>query len=276
MKVREARRAVVGLIAIAGLFCAAVSMPAQQAVTETRDSSQPQDAEFAKLVAEWTTAPSYLSPLVDHLPKVKGIPSPKDVLGHHIGAPATLTYYADILKYYRALAAATPRVKLETIGKSDEDRGLVVGWVSSDENMRNLQRNRDNLAKIADPRGLSSEQVKQLIATTRPHYHLMGGLHSGETGPTEMLVELVYRLATESSPLIKQIRDNGIVSVAVVADADGRDRNVDWFYRGLETAAPRPSAPSTPAANPTQGGDAGAIGAAGPAAAGAAGAGPGA
>ena len=67
---------------------------------------------------EWTTQPYFISPLVDHLPMVKGIPTPKDVLGYHIGAPAKLTYYADILKYYRALAAATPRVKIETIGKS--------------------------------------------------------------------------------------------------------------------------------------------------------------
>src|SRR6185503_15484174 len=105
-----------------------------------------------------------------------------------------------------------------TIGKSDEDRELVVVWVSSDENIRTLQRNRDNLGKIADPRGLSAEQITQLIATTKPHYHLMGGLHSGETGPSEMLMELVYRLATETSPLIQQIRNNVIVSVTPVAD----------------------------------------------------------
>jgi hypothetical protein len=252
MNPKQARRAVSGLLVMASVFCVAISIPAQQMVTETRDSSQPQDEEFARLAGEWTTAPYYLSPLVDHLPKVQGIPSPKDVLGHHIGAPATLTYYADILKYYRALAAATPRVKVETIGKSDEDRELVVVWVSSDENMRTLQRNRDNLAKIADPRGLSSEQIKQLIATTRPHYHLVGGLHSGETGPSEMLMELVYRLATETSPLINQIRDNVIVSVTPVADADGRDRNVDWFYRGLETAAQPAS--STPASSAGGGG----------------------
>jgi len=257
MKVQDARRAVSGLLVMAGVLCLAISMPAQQMVTDTRDSSQQQDEEFAKLVAEWTTAPYYLSPLVDHLPKVNGIPSPKDVLGHHIGAPATLTYYADILKYYRALAAATPRVKVETIGKSDEDRELVVVWVSSDENMRTLQRNRDNLAKIADPRGLSPDQIKQLIAATKPHYHLMGGLHSGETGPSEMLMELVYRLATETSPLISQIRDNVIVSVTPVADADGRDRNVDWFYRGLETAAAAPAGAGTGAATPGGGGGGG-------------------
>jgi hypothetical protein len=259
MKVEQAHRwRWSGLAASAALLAAAISMPAQQMVTETRDPAQPQDEEFARLVAAWTTAPSYSSPLVDHLPKVKGIPSPKDVLGHHIGAPATLTYYADILKYYRALAAATPRVRVETIGRSDEDRELVVVWVSSDDNIRNLQKNRDNLAKIADPRGLSAEQIKQLIATTRPHYHLMGGLHSGETGPSEMLMELVYRLATETSPLIKQIRDNVIVSVTPVADADGRDRNVDWFNRGLETAAQAaPVAPAAPATGGATGGGGG-------------------
>src|SRR6476620_3132131 len=254
------------------LLVAAASLPAQQMVTETRDPAQVQDADFEKSVKAWTTQPYFISPLVDHLPVVKGIPSPKDVLGYHIGAPYKLTYYADILKYYRALAAATPRVKVETIGKSDEDRELVVVWVSSDDNMRGLQHNRDSLAKIADPRGLSPEQIKQLIATTRPHYHLMGGLHSGETGPSEMLMELVYRLATETSPLIKQIRDNVIVSVTPVADADGRDRNVDWFYRGLETSAQQATAPAAPATPVTPAaGEAGTapVAAAGPAAGGA-------
>src|SRR3954470_22473309 len=241
MRAGEAWRATFGLMVTGSLFCAAVSIPAQQMVTETRDSSQPQDAEFAKLVAEWTTAPSYLSPLVDHLPKANGVPSPKDVLGHHIGQPATLTYYADILRFYRALAAATPRVTVETIGKSDEDRELVVVWVSSDENINRLQQNRDNLAKLADPRGLTPDQVRTLIATTKPNYHLMGGLHSGETGPSEMLMELVYRLATETSPLVKQIRDNVIVSVTPAAEPDGRDRTIDWFYQNLSAT------PATPA-----------------------------
>src|SRR3954464_10327242 len=241
-------------LAAAALLCAVVSLPAQQMVTETRDPAQQQDADFAKSVKEWTTQPYFISPLVDHLPVVKGIPSPKEILGYHIGAPYKLTYYADILKYYRALAAATPRVRVETIGKSDEGRELVVVWVSSDDNMRNLQKNRDNLAKIADPRGVPPEQIKQLIATTKPHYHFMGGLHSGETGPSEMLMELCYRIATETSPLIKQIRDNVIVSITPVADPDGRDRNVDWFYSELDRqrasgASSAPAEASTATAN---------------------------
>jgi hypothetical protein len=245
------------------LLVAAASLPAQQMVTETFDPAQPQDADFAKSVKEWTTQPYFISPLVDHLPVVKGIPTPKAVLGYHIGAPYKLTYYADILKYYRALAAATPRVKIETIGKSDEGRELVVVWVSSDDNIKNVQKNRDNLAKIADPRGLSPDQIKQLIATTKPHYHFMGGLHSGETGPSEMLMELCYRIATETSPLIKQIRDNVIVSITPVADPDGRDRNVDWFYKGLDEQRAVGASGATGAQGATGAGAPGAAGAAG-------------
>ena len=84
-----------------------------------------------------------------------------DAEGHPrplLGAPQKLTYYADILKYYRALAAATPRVKVETIGRSDEGRELVVVWVCSEQNMKALQANRDRLAKLADPRGLSDAE----------------------------------------------------------------------------------------------------------------------
>ena len=227
------RRAALALIVSAAF----VAPPgnAQQLTTETRDRTQKQDPTFERDYKAWTINPTHGSPLVDHLPLVPGIPTPREVLGYHIGAPKKLTYYADLLKFYRALEKALPnRVKVETIGKSDENRELVVVWVSSDANMKALKQNRDNLAKIADPRGLTDTQVQGLIAGTKPHYHLMGGLHSGETGPSEMLMELVYRLATETSPIISKIRDNMYVSVTPVADADGRDRNVDWFYYGLD------------------------------------------
>jgi hypothetical protein len=184
---------------------------------------------------------------VDHLPKVAGVPSPKDILGHHIGAPQKLTYYADILKYYRALAAASPRVKIVTIGKSNEGRDLVVVFVGADESIKNLEAYRGYLAQLADPRKISDTQAKEIIAKAKPLYHLSGGLHSGEVGPSEMLMELTYRLATEDSPLVKQIRDNVIVSVTPVADPDGRDRNVDWYYKyGIHDTDGHPTGAGVP------------------------------
>src|SRR6266850_2825241 len=221
----------------ATLFVMAVALGAGVTAQSTgkkavgASASVSDDAEFARLVKGWTTRPEFISPLVDHLPKVAGVPSPKDVLGHHIGEPKKLTYYADILKYYRALAAATPRVKVTSIGKSNEGRDLVVVFVGGDESIRNLESYRKYLAQLADPRKITAARAAEIVAKAKPIYHLSGGLHSGEVGPSEMLMELAYRVATEDSPLVKQIRDNVIVSITPVADPDGRDRNVDWYYK---------------------------------------------
>ena len=127
------------------------------------------------LVKEWTTRPEFISPLVDHLPKVAGIPSPKDVLGHHIGEPKRLTYYADILKLLpRARRPPTPRVKIVPIGTSNEGRDLVVVFVGSDESIQNLEQYRTYLGQLCrsahDHAGAGRADV---IAKAKPIYHLM-------------------------------------------------------------------------------------------------------
>src|SRR4051794_16285490 len=174
---------------------------------------QDMDEDFAKSVKEWTTRPEFISPLVDHLPKPRAVPSSKSVLGYHIGTPKKLTYYEDILRYYRSLASKSPRVKVIEIGKTDEGRECVVVFIGSEETIRNLATYKSYLAQLADPRSINDAQAAEIVAKAKPIYHLMGGLHSGETGPPEMLMELVYRLVTEDSSLIKGIRDHLIVSI---------------------------------------------------------------
>ena len=189
------------------------------------------DADFAAFVKKATTKPEFLSPLVDHLPKKAGVPTPKDVLGYHIGTEKKLTYVADQQRYFRALEKALPgRVKTEVIGKTEEGRDVMVVYVTSEANLKNLEANAQNTRKLADPRGLTDAQVQQLIATTKPHYHISAGLHSAETNPPEAVIELAYRLAVSEEPYIKQIRDNVIVSITGATDVDGRDRYVDWYY----------------------------------------------
>ncbi|NDB75488.1 MAG: hypothetical protein EB141_07575 [Verrucomicrobia bacterium] len=189
------------------------------------------DADFAAFVKKATTKPEFLSPLVDHLPKRAGVPSPKDVLGYHIGTEKKLTYVADQQRYFAALEKALPgRVKTEIIGKTEEGRDVMVLYVTSEANLKNLEVQRLNTRKLADPRGLTDAQIQQLITTTKPHYHVSAGLHSQETNPVEAVTELAYRLAVSEEPYIKQIRDNVIVSITGATDVDGRDRYVDWYY----------------------------------------------
>jgi len=212
-------------------------------------AQQAMDPVFAEHQKAWTTKPEFSSPLVDHLPAARagGAPTPRDVIGHDVGAPRVLDHYADLLKYYRALAAKSPRVKIVETGQTEEGRPTVVVLISSDANMANLEANRANLARLADPRGLSEADAQALIDRTRPMYVALGGLHSAETGPPEMLMELAYRLVTEDSPLIRQIRDNVIVGINPASDPDGRDRYVDWWYRNkiddTDDLNPVPGAP---------------------------------
>ena len=195
--------------------------------------AQTMDPTFAQHVKEWTTKPEFLSPLVDHLPAATTVPSPRDVLGHDIGEPRKLDYYEDLLKYYRALAAKSPRVRIIDTGKTEEGRPTVVVLISSETNISQLDTNRQNLARLADPRGLTDAQAHEIIAQTKPMYLALGGLHSAETGPPEMLAELAYRLITEDSDLVRKVRDNVIVGINPASDPDGRDRYTDWYYRNM-------------------------------------------
>ena len=214
-------------------FIVASCIAAASTASSLAQSPQTLDPDFADRVQEWTTRPEFLSPLVDHLPLSDRVPSPYEVLGHHIGAPRELTYYSDILRYYRTLADASPRVSVISVGRTDEARELVVVAIGSEESIRNLEQHRAALGLLADPRGLTAAEADQVIQQAKPIYHFMAGLHSGETGPPEMLMELAYRLAVEEGPLFERIRENLIVTMTPTAEPDGRDRYLDWYYRYL-------------------------------------------
>ena len=159
------------------------------------------------------------------------MPTPKDILGYSVGAPNKLTYTADQQRYFRTLEKSLPgRVKTMVAGKTEEGREILIAFISSEENLKNLEVNRQNLKKLADPRGLSETDIQKLIASTKPHYHVSAGLHSAETSPPESILELGYRLAVSEEPYIRQIRDNVVVSITPSTDLDGRDRAVDWYY----------------------------------------------
>ena len=227
-----------------GIRLAVIVALASTAIAQPKE--QQQDDEFAKVVKEWTTMPEFLSPLVDHLPKTAGVPSPKDVLGYYPGAPKKLTRVADLNRYYRALAGASKRVKVLPAGVTDEGRECLVAVISDEDTIANLDTYKGYLARLADPRGLSDAEARSIVAQAKPIYWFTGGLHSAETGPPEMLMELAYRLAVDESPLYQGIRRNVIVMMTNAAEPDGRDRYVDWYYRhklGEETEADRVTGP---------------------------------
>lgn len=201
------------------------------AAQETADTPEP---GYREAVAAATTEPRFLSSWVADLPDHPRVPSPRDHLGHIAGAPGELSRTAKIYAYYRALAAATDRVKVDVIGKTEEGRDILLVFVGDAAALRDLDRYRADSAALADPRRTDEAAMEKIVAATKPFYMLHGGLHSTETGSPEMLMELAYRLAVSDAPHIRQIRDRLIVLINPVAEPDGRDRAVDWYYRHLK------------------------------------------
>jgi hypothetical protein len=198
------------------------------------DTPEPGSAEA---IATATTETRFGSPWVFYVPESPGIPSPTQHLGHIIGAPGELSNTKQIYSYYRSLAAATPRVRVEVIGKSEEGRDILLVFVGDEKQLAQLDRYREVMAELADPRRCDARRADELIASIQPFYMLHGGLHSSETGSPEMLMELAHRLAVSNAPYIREIRDHLIVLINPVAEPDGRDRMVEWFYRYLKGQA---------------------------------------
>ena len=210
---------------------------------EPQKTAAPQkiDQEYTAKIKEYTQDARISTELVDHLPASATVPTPLKVLGRIPGTPDELTYYKDIKRYMEALAAAAPaRVKLFTIGKSEEGRDMIVVAIADEATIKSLEKYKQILAQLTDPRKLTEAQAKALIATGKPIYWATGNLHSGETGSAEMQMELAYRLAVEETPFIQNIRNNSIVFITPVVEVDGREKVVDNFYYRKKTQKAMP------------------------------------
>ncbi len=249
--------AVLPLLAIAclGLEAPAQTAPAQTAPAHTvpaqaldttfaRDLNQPIDQHYTEQIHKYTTEPEFLSPLVSYLPASKTVPTPEKVLGDVSGAPNMLPYAEDVYKYFRMLAAASPRVRVVTIGHTEEGREMIAVAIADERLLDQQQANDARLAQLADPRTIHMQDAvaSKLIDQSWPVYYITGTIHSPETGAPTALMELAYRLAVDDSPYIQYIRSHMVVLITPVVEVDGRDRMVDlyrWHRAHLDEKYPR-------------------------------------
>jgi len=210
-----------GVAFAAGL---AVGAPGLAAAQQPIDSAY--TAEIKRLTPTDKTW-KFSTDLVDEMPASATVPTPLKVLGYVPGTIGRLATVAELNTYFRALDAASPRVKVWSMGLSDEGREMLVAAIADESIMERLDQERANAARLADPRGLDPAEKARLIKTTIPSYWLTGSIHSPETGSPEMLMELAYRLAVAETDHIKSIRANTITLITPATEVDGRDRIVD-------------------------------------------------
>src|SRR5882672_9049739 len=219
------------LLVASVLFVGTAAFATQAQNRPGRDPNQPIDEEYTKKIREYTTEPFFNSPLTDYLPASPNVPTPKAVLGDVAGAPGKLPYAEEVYRYMRMLEHATPRVKVFSIGTTEEGREMIAVAVASESLLAKLDENRARLAKLGDPRTINMDDAEadRLVDQSFPIYYITGTIHSTETGAPTALMELAYRLAVDESPYIKSIRDGVITLITPVVEVDGRDRKVDIY-----------------------------------------------
>ena len=210
---------------------------AQSIAPDTAEAGSVED------IAKATTEARFSSPLVSYVPASATVPSPTAFFGRIAGAPGELVNSSQAYAYARALAAASPRVKVFTIGRSEEGRDIILLAIADEEGIQNLDALKAATAALADPRTVTPEAAERLIGTARPFYYFNAALHSDETGSTESVLELAYRLAVSDQPSIRRIRKNMVVLINPVCNPDGRDKQAEWFYRYLKGKTDRDTLP---------------------------------
>lgn len=210
---------------------ASAAIDADASDVYARAQAQAIDQVYTDQIRKFTTDPAFNSPLTDYLPASDTIPTPLKSMARIAGAPDYLPYTADVHRYFRELAAATPRVRVFSIGKSDEGREMIVAAIADETLLAELDANKARLAKLADPRriGMDDAVADQLVAQSTPVYYINGAMHSTETGAPTALMELAYRLAVDEAPYIKDIRSRVITLITPILEVDGRDRMVDLY-----------------------------------------------
>jgi hypothetical protein len=219
------------LILVLSLSSAFLNAQTLSGETFQRDPKQPIDEPYSQLIKKYTTAPALNSPLTDYLPASASVPTPMKVLGDIAGAPDMLPYAEDVYRYFRMLEAASPRVKVISIGKSEEGREMIAVAVADESLLAQAKQNTARLAQLADPRTLKMDDAKAqaLVSQSFPVYYITGAIHSPETGAPTALMEMAYRLAVDNAPYIQYIRSHMITLITPVVEVDGRDRMVDIY-----------------------------------------------
>lgn len=165
-----------------------------------------------------------------------GIPTPESVLGFEVGADFHLASFDQTLDYFQRLDAATDRLRLETVGISSFGLPMVVAFISSEENIRQLDRYKEISRRLAHPAGLSDEEARRLATEGKAIVHIDGGLHSTEVAGGQHTIKLAYQLLTgDDDPEIRAILDNVIFMLWPCINPDGGNMVAEWYAGNLGT-----------------------------------------
>ncbi|HET8647552.1 MAG TPA: M14 metallopeptidase family protein, partial [Vicinamibacteria bacterium] len=162
-------------------------------------------------------------------------PTPEAVLGFPLGADRTLADWGQIVAYLQRLDAASPRLRLDTLGPTTEGRPFVLATISSERNLERLDEIRRDHLRLADPRGLDAAEAARLLDRGRMVVVLTHGIHSTEVAGPLTAVDTAWRLATTQDPDLLEVLDSTVVLLVPSQNPDGTQKVTEWYRRTVGT-----------------------------------------
>lgn len=144
--------------------------------------------------------------------------SPSEFLGYEIGTK--FSRHHQVVDYFEHAAEQNKsRVQLMEYGKTNEGRRLMLAFISSEANMKNLETIRQNNLKNTGI--LEGSASNNDIAIVWLSYNV----HGNEASSTEAAMNTIHKLLTENSNYL----ENTVVIIDPCVNPDGRDRYVNWY-----------------------------------------------
>ena len=172
------------------------------------------------------------------------VPSPQSVLGFHPTDDKTIADWKQIVDYFTKLDKASDRVLVKEIGRTTEDRPMIVAFISSPANIKNLEKYRQISARLADPRTIKdSTEAQQLVQSGKTIVSISCSIHSTEIVASQMSMNLAYELATANDADTKEILDSTILLLIPSPNPDGIQIVADWYRKTLGSKAEGTSPP---------------------------------
>ncbi len=149
--------------------------------------------------------------------------SPEEFLGYQIGS--RYTPHFKVVNYFNHVAANS-NIKLEQYGETNEGRPLLLAFISSPENIKNLEAIRINNLRLAN---LSKDKAAAIEENAPAIVWLSYNVHGNETSSSEAAMLTLFALVDPSNTKTKEWLKNTVVIIDPCLNPDGRDRYVNWF-----------------------------------------------
>ena len=163
------------------------------------------------------------------------IPSPEQFFGHQMGADRQLARWDKLVEYYDMIGARSDRVQVVHMGPSTLGNPFLSIFVSSPENLANLDEIKRMNAILQDPREHSQAEIDNAIENSKVVFVQSYGLHSTEVAGSQSAAEVMYDFATRDDDGINEILDNTVSILIPAFNPDGNIIVTDWYNRWVGT-----------------------------------------